>query len=378
MTLHASTIDTHKLQPLYDLIQSHINDHKYPGCQIAIAHEGQCVVNRSFGLARIGHGNEADTVALPAYNDHLYLLYSNTKVLVATALWKLYEDGKFAFTDRVADHLSGFAVNGKQDITLLQLITHQAGFPDAEVPASAWHDHAQVLQAVCDFSVQWPPGSRVHYHGLSAHWVLGMVIEAITGQDFREAITRLVLQPLGLQNNLFMGLPANQQHRLAFLYEPDASQPSGQRLRDESTNKTWQTAGVPGGGAYGTASGMALLYQMMLQGGRLNGVQLLSPATLAYAIQNHTADRVDEFMGMPMHRGLGPHLRGNTASIRGLGSDAPPNAFGHGGVGTSYCWADPNSGVSFAYLTNSRVPEPWHSQRLNDISNAVYAAIHRA
>ena len=376
MTLHASTIDTHKLQPLYDLIQSHINDHKYPGCQIAIAREGQCLVNRSFGLARMGHGHEADSEALPANNDHLFLLYSNTKVLVATALWKLYEDGKFAFTDRVADHLSGFAVNGKQDITLLQLITHQAGFPDAEVPASAWHDHAQVLQAVCDFSVQWPPGSRVYYHGLSAHWVLGMVIEAITGQDFREAITRLVLQPLGLQNNLFMGLPANQQHRLAFLYEPDASQPSGQRLRDESTNKTWQTAGVPGGGAYGTASGMALLYQMMLQGGRLNGVQLLSPATLAYAIQNHTADRVDEFMGMPMHRGLGPHLRGHTASIRGLGSDAPPNAFGHGGVGTSYCWADPNSGVSFAYLTNSRVPEPWHSQRLNDISNAVYAAIN--
>jgi CubicO group peptidase (beta-lactamase class C family) len=375
MTPHTSTIDTHKLQPLFDLIQSHIDDHKYPGCQIAIAREGQCLVNRSFGLARMGRGHEADTKALPANNDHLFLLYSNTKVLVATALWKLYEDGKFAFTDRVADHLSGFAVNGKQDISLLQLITHQAGFPDAEVPASAWHDHAQVLQAVCGFSLQWPPGSRVHYHGLSAHWVLAMVIEAITGQDFREAITRWVLQPLGLQNDLFMGLPAKQQHRLAFLYEPDAAQPSGQRLRDESTNTTWQTAGVPGGGAYGTARGMALLYQMMLQGGRLNGVQLLSPATLAYAIQNHTADRVDEFMGMPMHRGLGPHLRGHTASIRGLGSDAPPNAFGHGGVGTSYCWADPNSGVSFAYLTNSRVPEPWHSQRLNDISNAVYAAI---
>ena len=218
----------------------------------------------------------------------------------------------------------------------------------------------------------------MHYHGLSAHWVLAMVIEAITGQDFREAITQLVLQPLGLHNDLFMGLPATQQHRLAFLYGPDASQVSGQRLCDESTNTTWQTAGVPGGGAYGTARGMALLYQMMLQGGRLNGDQLLSPATLAYAIQNHTADRVDEFMGMPMHRGLGPHLRGHTTNIRGLGSDAPPNAFGHGGVGTSYCWADPNSGVSFAYLTNSRVPEPWHSQRLNDISNAVYAAIHQA
>lgn len=370
-------IDTEKLQPLFDLIQTHIDQHKYPGCQIAIAREGQVLVNRSVGLARIGHGHEADTQVLPADNDQLWLLYSNTKVLVATALWKLFEDGKLRFTDRVADHLPGFAANGKHDISLLQLITHQAGFPDAEVPASAWHDHAQVLQAVCGFSLQWPPGSRVHYHGLSAHWVLAMVIEAITGQDFREAITQLVLQPLGLHNDLFMGLPATQQHRLAFLYEPDASQVSGQRLRDESTNTTWQTAGVPGGGAYGTARGMALLYQMMLAGGQLNGVQLLSPATLAYAIQNHTAERVDEFMGMAMHRGLGPHLRGTTASIRGLGSDAPPNAFGHGGVGTSYCWADPNSGVSFAYLTNSRVPEPWHSQRLNEVSNAVYAAMHK-
>ncbi|MFN5809778.1 MAG: serine hydrolase domain-containing protein, partial [Burkholderiales bacterium] len=109
MTTLTSTIDTHKLQPLFDLIQSHINDHKYPGCQIAIAREGQVLVNRSVGLARMGHGHEADTEALPANNDHLFLLYSNTKVLVATALWKLFEDGKLRFTDRVADHLPGFA-----------------------------------------------------------------------------------------------------------------------------------------------------------------------------------------------------------------------------------------------------------------------------
>jgi CubicO group peptidase (beta-lactamase class C family) len=81
-------------------------------------------------------------------------------------------------------------------------------------------------------------------------------------------------------------------------------------------------------------------------------------------------------MGMPMHRGLGPHSRGTTESIRGLGSLASPRAFGHGGVGSSYCWADPDSGVSFAYLTNSRVADPWHSTRLDTISNLVHAAIN--
>jgi CubicO group peptidase (beta-lactamase class C family) len=366
---------TENFDALFQLIESHIDGHRYPGCQMAIAAQGELLINRSWGMSRIGVGHAADTQAVPADNHHLCLLYSNTKVLMAATLWKLYEQGRLQFTDRVADHLPGFAAKGKQDITLLQVITHQGGFPDAVVPASDWQDHARVLQTVCEFELQWAPGSRVHYHGLSAHWVLAMVIEAVTGVDFRHAVTQEVIVPLGLQDDLFMGLPAAQTHRLAYLYEPDASAFLGQRLRDESTDLNWQTAGVPGGGAYGTARGMAMLYQMMLGGGSLNGVRLLSPDTLAYAIQNYTADRVDEFMGMPMHRGLGPHLRGTTAAIRGLGSDAPANAFGHGGVGTSYCWADPNSGVSFAYLTNSRVPEPWHSQRLNEVSNLVYAAL---
>jgi len=364
-----------QMQTLFALVESHIADHRYPGCQIAIAQHGELLVNRSFGLSRTGVDHPADTHALAADNHHLWLLYSNTKILIATALWKLFEQEKLRFTDRVADHLPGFSVKGKQDTTLLQVITHQGGFPDADVPAAVWQDHARILQTVCEFELQWPPGSKVHYHGLSAHWVLAMVIEAVTGMDFRDAVRQLVIAPLGLADDLFMGLPAEQANRLAYLYEPDASAATGQRLRDESTNLNWQISGVPGGGAYGTARGMAALYQMMLNAGSLNGVRLLSPDTLAYAIQNHTADRTDEFMGMPMHRGLGPHLRGTTAVIRGLGSAAPANAFGHGGVGTSYCWADPNSGVSFAYLTNSRVPEPWHSQRLNEVSNLVHAAI---
>ena len=61
--------------------------------------------------------------------------------------------------------------------------------------------------------------------------------------------------------------------------------------------------------------------------------------------------------------------------FRGLGALASPRTFGHGGVGSSYCWGDPVSGVSFAYLTNSRLPDPWHSARLDTISNLVHSAI---
>jgi CubicO group peptidase (beta-lactamase class C family) len=289
----------------------------------------------------------------------------------------LHEQGLLRFTDRVADHLPEFAAHGKQDITLFQVITHQGGFPNREVPSHMWRDHAQVRQAVCDFVPEWPAGSKISYHGLSAHWTLAMVIEAATGQDFREVVTAQVLRPLGLQDEIYLGLPESQLPRMSYLYEPDAARGGRLVLRPENASREWQEAGVPGGGAYGTARGMVALYQMMLQGGRLGEVQLISPRMLDYALRNYTGDRVDEFMGMPMHRGLGPHLRGHSVGIRGLGSMAHPLTFGHGGVGTSYCWADPSSGLSFAYITNARCPDPWHSLRLDQVSNFVHAAIQR-
>lgn len=113
-----------KLEALFQLIEAHTAEHRYPGCQVSIAAQGNLLVNRSFGLSQTGVGYAADTQALPADNQHLWLLYSNTKVLMACTLWKLYEQGRLRFTDRVADHLPGFAAKGKQDITLLQVITH--------------------------------------------------------------------------------------------------------------------------------------------------------------------------------------------------------------------------------------------------------------
>src|SRR5256885_5467353 len=139
------------------------------------------------------------------------------------------------------------------------------------------------------------------------------------------------------------------------MHEPAQDASRHVKRADENTAE-FRRAGTPGGGGYGTARAMAAFYQMLLQGGQLGGTRLLSPRTIAYVTRNYTGDRVDGYMGMPMHRGLGPHLRGTTETIRGLGSLASPRTFGHGGLGSSYCWGDPDSGVSFAYPTNSPGP----------------------
>jgi CubicO group peptidase (beta-lactamase class C family) len=367
-TAAALDLDATALGRLDELINRHIAEGRYPGAQVAVARHGKLALAKTYGDARL----EPERVV--ARDDTLWLLYSNTKVMTACAVWLLAERGALRFTDRVAEHLPGFEANGKGDITIVQLLSHRAGFPNADVPLAAWEDHELLRRTVCGFTLEWTPGSRLHYHRLAAHWTAAAMIEALTKTDYRAFIRDNVVVPLGLGDELFVGVPDAQHGRTVDMHEPSADGTRQVKRADEN-HAAFRRAGAPASGGYATARAMAAFYQMMLAGGRLNGVRLLSARTIQYVTRNLTGDMVDGYMGMPMHRGLGPHLRGATDTIRGLGALASPRTFGHGGVGSSYCWADPDSGVSFAYLTNSRIADPWHSARMDTISNCVHAAI---
>ncbi len=358
-----------QVERLSKLIEGHIAEGRYPGAQVALARHGKLAFSRTYGLAKM-------QPAVPARDDTVWRLYSNTKVITAAAIWLLVEEGALSFNDRVAEHVPEFARHGKSDITILQVLTHQGGFPNAPVmPPEAWEDHQLLRRLVCDYTLEWTPGTRLHYHTSAAHWVLAIVIEAISKMDFRAFICSRVIEPLGLGDELFVGMDEAEQRRCADIYEPAKDGKSQVSIAAENT-VAYRRAGIPSGGGFATARAMAAFYQMMLGGGALNGRRLISPRMVQYVTRNFTAERPDGGMGdIAMHRGLGPHSRGTSEIIRGLGSLAHPSTFGHGGVGSSYCWADPDSGVSFAYITNSKHPDPWHSRRLELISNCVHAAI---
>lgn len=359
--LHAPAIDR-----LRNLIRTHIAQGRYPGAQIALARHGKIALFETFGHATL----EPKTLAT---DSTLWLLFSNTKVITATGIWVLVEDGLIRFSDAVAEYIPEFARHGKGEITIAQVMSHRAGYPSQGCTAECWTDHAQMRKQVCDFTLEWTPGSRLHYHGRAAHWTLAALIEAVTGIDYRDFLRARVLEPLGLAHDIYVGMPDAQHDRAATIYEPLAD--GGQRPLVEENTAAHKRAGIPSGGGFASARGMAALYQMMVDGGRLNGVRLFSPRLIEFVTRNHTEEMFDGGMGMPMHRGLGVHVRGMTETIRGLGTLASPNTFGHGGVGSSYCWADPDSGVSFAYLSNSRIPDPWHSRRLDLVANFVHSAI---
>lgn len=366
-------IDDRRIARLCALIESHIERGWYPGASIAMSRDQKVVLHHEFGNARIGTSSDSDG-DVPVGPGTRFLLYSQTKPVFSSVIWTLVEDALLRFHDPVALYVPEFARHGKDNITLAQVLAHEAGFPSATIGAEAWDDHDLMRELVCDFRLEWAPGTRVAYHGAAAHWVQAMLIEAVTGQDYRQVVRERVLDPLGL-NTVHVGVPNEYHGCLAGAYTGGPSGPYTE-MPERNTPEFWR-AGVPGGGGYATALGLTTFYQMLLGLGYLNGTRILGPRTIQYVARNHTADRVDERFDMPMHRGLGVHVRGATASIRGLGSTASPSTYGHGGVGTSYSWADPETGVSFTYLTNSQLPEPLHSQRLDEVMVMAHAAVVR-
>ncbi|MCY4319078.1 MAG: serine hydrolase [Alphaproteobacteria bacterium] len=362
----ALDLDPRPLARLVETVETHIADGRYPGAEIAVARHGLLALCRRFGRARIDPPQEVDETTL-------WLLFSNTKVITAAAVWKLATEGQLRFTDPVAMYLPGFEAHGKGRQSVLELLTHQGGFPNAEMPPETWEDREARRRAVIAFKAEWTPGSRVHYHAEAAHWTAAALVEAVSGQDFRTFIRDEILVPIGLEREVFVGLPDAEHGRAADMHIP--AEGGGFAPLTARNTPEIRRAGPPGAGGYATAKGMAAFYQMLVQDGRLEDVQLFPPRLIAYCTRNWTGDRVDERFEMPMHRGIGPHVRGRTQTIRGLGSFGHERVFGHGGVGSSYCWADPSSGVSFAYLTNCLYPEPWHSERLDVISNLVHMAI---
>ncbi len=147
------------------------------------------------------------------------------------------------------------------------------------MPKEAWTDHDLLRRTVCDFTLEWTPGSRVVYHGRAAHWTAAVMIEALTKTDYRAFIRENVTEPLGLGAELYVGLPDAEHGRAVDMHEPAVGRRAPGQRGPRRTRRSSGAPARPGGGGYGTARAMAAFYQMLAQGGTLNGVR---PALAAH------------------------------------------------------------------------------------------------
>jgi CubicO group peptidase (beta-lactamase class C family) len=246
------------------------------------------------------------------------------------------------------------------------VILHTSGFPQAPLGPPDWGDREKRLAAFSKWRLNWEPGTRFEYHPTSAHWVLAEIITRLTGVDHREFVRTRIAEPLGLPN-LQLGVPEDQRIDFAEVapvgepVDPDElERVIGIRelpvteVNDETlmyfNDPVNRAVGVPGAGAVTTAADLALFYQALLH----NDQGLWKPDVLADATGRVRNTFPDPWMGVPANRGLGVVIAGDDgkASLRGFGKTVSGRAFGHDGAAGQQAWADPESGISFVYLTN--------------------------
>lgn len=356
-------LDAAKVDALFERAEREVKEGLLPSVQIAIARDGKIGAMRSFGKAVQGGSEKAAT------NDTLYVIFSCTKAIMSAASWILIGEGKLKTSERVADIIPEFGTNGKEGITVEQVLLHVGGFPNAPYPQGEWNDKSKRLERFSKWRLEWPVGSKFEYHPTSGFWVIAEIIERRTGQGFREFVRDRIAKPLGLPE-MRVGLPREFQNRVAglcYVGEPlsDAEREKlgippmpETEVTEEAilgfNNPSVREAGVPGGGGIMTAGDLALFYQGLLHNKAADGSQIWKPEALKDALRVRSGDYKDPIFGVKVNRALGVVVAGDDglANYRGFGKTNSPLAFGHGGAGGQIGWGDPASGISIGYCTN--------------------------
>ena len=356
-------LDSGLVDALCARAEKEVREGLLPSAQIAIARNGKIAAMRSFGTAR------HQGVDAPATNETLYCVFSSTKAITSAAAWFLIQEGTLDVRRRVAELVPEFGENGKSEVTIEQLFTHTAGFPRAPFVPSDFLDRDKRLARFAKWTLNWKPGEKFEYHPSSSMYVIGELIERLTGQTYGQFVRERIAQPLGLAD-LYVGLPKKLHGRLAdcvhvgeALTEADYRAlgfppPPVTEVTEEAiasfNNADVRVAGIPGGGGTMTAADLALFYQALLDGGRaLAGRELWKPAMLESAREIRSGDLRDLLFGKPANRALGLIIAGDESrTYRGFGHTNSELAFGHGGAGGQIAWADPRTGISIGYCTN--------------------------
>lgn len=370
-------LQTDAVNALRDRIQAEIDDGHSHAAQFALALHGEIVGGASFGTA------------LP---ESRFVIFSATKTIVAMALLPYLADGSIELTAPVARYLPGFADNGKEGVTVLQLLTMQGGFPQALIGPDRWATSEGRRQQFAEWTLAWPAGTRTEYHPLAAHWVIAELIETMSRRPYAEVINERIAAPAGATAVLgaaamigatggevvtirTAGTVPSHEHLLAEFGRPELvpdTTVSPDVLLGLNHPRAHEAA-IPGGGGIARAVDVALIYQSFLH----NPDQAHPSDWLADATGTIRNGSINVSDGVPANR----TIAGIVAGVDGLRDyrwfpDAP-RAFGHHGAGGQICWADPDSGLSFCFLHDTLQLDPSHDLRRCRELNALAIACAR-
>ena len=321
------------------VIDDAIAQGKLPGAVVIIGHEGKIAYRKAYGRRAVVPEPEAMT------DDTIFDLASITKVVATTtALMQLFEQGKLRLNDKVTDYIPEFQ-GGKSGITLRNLFTHFSGLkPDVPL-ANPWSGYQTGIKLACTDPPDGPPGARFVYSDIN-FILLGELVHRLSGQTLSDYARDHIFQPLGMQDTMFQP-PAALAPRIAPTERVTSDSPPLRGVVHDPTARNM--GGVAGhAGVFSTARDLARFAQMMLNGGELDGVRIVSAAT----IQKFTEPQTPP--DQPILRGLGWDIDSPYSGNRG--ELFPIGSFGHTGFTGTSLWIDPNTQTYVILLANSVHP----------------------
>ncbi|MGH7893630.1 MAG: serine hydrolase domain-containing protein [Candidatus Binatia bacterium] len=373
--------DPDRLERLAGAIQHDIDADLYDGCEIVVARGGHVAFHRQFGFAD-------RATKRPVEPAQPFITMSIAKQLTVAAVFQRIERGDFALSTRVAELIPEFGQRGKDRVTIAHLLTHTGGLPMMlpPMPAELAGNLDAVVQATCASLLEFRPGSRVSYCVLVAHAVLAECVRRADGgrRPYRHILAEDLFGPLGMKDTT-LGCPERVKPRLApvvardrrpGLFDPAFLEGIGGTLAEDTE--------IPAGGCVSTAPDIHRFAEMLRRGGELDGVRILSPATVEAIQVNQTGDEPNSLWAyteavrgwepFPANLGLGFFLRGEGIFPAPFGQLASPSTFGGFGAGSTAFWIDPASDVTYAFLSSGLMEDSYSLERHMRLADLVHAA----
>ena len=352
-----------RFRPLVERFDSLFRRPSHGGGALAVYWRDHPVVDvwAGFADARGERPWERDTAAMS---------FSTTKGVASTVVHRLVDRGLLAYDEPLATYWPAFDADDKRDITVRMLLSHQAGLHRIRGLSTADEllDHVRITELIAAQARGGPGAGRSGYHGLTFGWLVAGLVQQVTGFGLREAVDVELAKPLDL-DGFWIGAPEGEWDRVAELFPPLPKVLTGAKAAaraerfgltrnlaqaliidgfdglwyDDPERRILDTE-MPAVNGVFTARALAKMYAALATDGTVDGVEVLSPATLREAgrVQSRTRDYV---LGLPMRWRLGYHQ----AFVAGRPAW---KAFGHFGYGGSGAWADPETGMSLAFVTN--------------------------
>ncbi|WP_101674891.1 serine hydrolase domain-containing protein [Alloalcanivorax mobilis] len=324
-----------------------------PGIGLCLRRRGQVFLDRGLGYADLESGRLL-TPNTPV------CLFSASKSITAMLVHHLVEQGLVNLDDPVTRYLPAYGQQGKGDTTLRHLLTHRAGIPrpDQPVEPDILFRPREILDLLC--AARPTAFGAQAYHAITAGFVLGAVVEAVTGESLNATLDRVIRQPMGMRYFTYGGTGPERARdvvtgmpmKLVDLFLNHAVGGTLDAVVRVTNDERFQNAVIPAGNLYATAEEASRFFQMLLNGGVWNGQRLFREETVAQALQPASRrPRFDRTLMLPLNFSAGFMLGNRGISLFG---PAAPRAFGHLGFISIYCWADPQRKLSGALLTTGK------------------------